>query len=72
MVEAIKQKYICHPNNCLSDLFYLDIQKYLIFEVFTSNTVTVEQANKTRNFWDEYTEHASISYYFLIQYVLSS
>ena len=26
---AIKQKYICHPNKCLSDLFYLGIQKYL-------------------------------------------
>ena len=57
-----------------------------MFEVLSSNTITVGQANKIRNFWDlhmyiyhrflrqqnEYTGHVSISYYFLIQYVLSS
>ena len=48
------QKCSYHVNNCLSDLFYLGIQKYLMFEVFTSNAVTVRQANKTRNFWDLY------------------
>ena len=48
------QKYSCHVNNCLSDLFYLRIQKYLMFEVCTSNTITVRQAKKTRNFWDLY------------------
>ena len=53
LVKAIIQKYSCHVNNCLSDLFYLGIQKYLMVEVFTSNTITVRQANKTTtNFWD--------------------
>ena len=54
LVDAIRQKYIFHSNKCLSDLLYLGIQKYLMFEVFTSNTITVGQANKTRNFWDLY------------------
>ena len=48
------QKYSFHVYNCLSDLFYLGIQKYLMFEVFISNDITVRQANKTRNFWDLY------------------
>ena len=34
------QKYSFHVNDCLSDLFYLVIQKYLMFEVFTSNAIT--------------------------------
>ena len=37
LVGAIIQKYSSHVINCLSDLFYLDIQKYLMFEVFTSS-----------------------------------
>ena len=53
MVGVIKQKYICHLNNCLSDLFYLGTQKNL-FEVFMSYAITVRQANKTWNFWDLY------------------
>ena len=48
------QKYSFHVYNCLSDLFYLGIQKYLMFEVFASNDITVRQANKTKNFWDLY------------------
>ena len=52
LVGAIIQKYSCHVKNCLSDLFYLGKQKYLMFEVFTSNAITVRQANKTKNFWD--------------------
>ena len=32
LVGTIKQKYICHLNNCLSDLFYLGTQKYLILK----------------------------------------
>ena len=48
------QKYSFHVYNCLSDLFCLGIQKYLMFEVFTSNDITVRQANKTKNFWDLY------------------
>ena len=56
-----------------------------MLEVFTSNTVTVGQANKEflgfvyghipyipLKQQNEYTGHVSISYYFLIQYVLSS
>ena len=54
LVGAIIQKYSSHVINCLSDLFYLDIQKYLMFEVFSSNAMTVRHANKTRNFWDLY------------------
>ena len=40
-MRAIKQKYIRHINNCLSDLFYLGIQKYLMVEAFTSNVITL-------------------------------
>ena len=54
LVGTIIQKYSCHDNNCLSDLFYMGNQKYLMFEVFTSNAITVRQANKTRNFGDLY------------------
>ena len=54
LIGAIKQKYICPLNNCLSDLFYLGIHKYLMFEVFMSYSVTVREANKTWNFWDLY------------------
>ena len=50
LVGVIMQKYSCHFNNCLSDLFYLRIQKYLMFEVFTSNTITVRQAKKQGTF----------------------
>ena len=49
LVGAVMQKYSFHVYNCLSDLFYLGIQKYLMFEVFTSNDITVRQANKTKN-----------------------
>ena len=42
------QKYSFHVYNCLSDLFYLGIQKYLMFEVFTSNDITVRQANNKK------------------------
>ena len=48
------RKYSCHVNNRLSDLPYLGIQKYLMFEVFTSIAITLRQGNKTRNFWDLY------------------
>ena len=78
LVEAIIQKYSCHVNNCLSDLFDLGIQRYLMFEVFTSNAITVRQANKKRKKFvpvqilyiplklqNEYTRHVSSSYYFL-------
>ena len=54
LVGAIMRKYSCHVNNRLSDLPYLGIPKYLMFEVFTSIAVTLRQANKTRNFWDLY------------------
>ena len=76
-------KLIFHSHNtCLLDLFYLAIQKYLMFKVFTSNAITVIQENKTRNFCDlymyiyilyiplklqnEHIGHVSISYYFLL------
>ena len=78
LVKAIIQKYSCHVNNCLSDLFDLGIRKYLMFEVFTSNAITVRQANKKRKKFvpvrilyiplklqNEYTRHVSSSYYFL-------
>ena len=78
LVEAIIQKYSCHVTNCLSDLFDLGIQRYLMFEVFTSNAITVRQANKKRKKFvpvqilyiplklqNEYTRHVSSSYYFL-------
>ena len=67
-VGAIMQKCSCHVNNCLSDLFYLGIQKCLMFEVFTSNAATVRQTNKTRNFWDLY---MYIYYTFLLNYKMN-
>ena len=81
--ETIKQKYICHLNNCLSDLFYPGIQKYLMFEVFTSNNITVEQANKQGTFGIcicTYTIYSfkikkciyTTCFHFLIWYVFSS
>ena len=53
LVEGIKRKYICHLTNCLSGI-YLGIQKYLMFEVFTFNAITVKIVNKTRNVWGLY------------------
>ena len=49
LVTKSNLKNTCHVNNCLSDLFYLGIRKYLMFEVFTTNAITVRQASKTRN-----------------------